>query len=96
MSEQVGAQAVGAGAVVSGGGLLGALLHAGIPLRKAVSVLGVILDVYKPGMTADQLGKALRANAKAVPWLDLLTTLLPLILQLLQVLFPKPTPTPTP
>jgi hypothetical protein len=56
--------------------------------------LGVILDVYKPGMSADQLGKALKANPKAVPWLDLLTTLLPLILQLLQVLFPKPTPTP--
>ena len=96
MSAQVGAEAVGAGAVVSGGGLLGALLHAGIPLRKAVSVLGVILDVFKPGMTAEQLGKALRSNAKAVPWLDLLVTLLPLILQLLQLLFPKPTPTPTP
>ena len=95
MSEQVGAQAVGAGAVVSGGGLLGALLHAGLPLRRAVSVLGVILDVYKPGMTTDQLATALRANPKAVPWLDLLTTLLPLILQLLQVLFHKPTPTPT-
>jgi hypothetical protein len=59
-------------------------------------VLGAILDVYKPGMTAGQFTTALRANAKAVPWLDLLTTLLPLILQLLQVLFPKPTPTPTP
>jgi hypothetical protein len=95
MSEQVGAQAVGAGAIVSGGSLLGALLHAGLPLRKAVSVLGAILDVYRPGMTADQLGHALRANPKAVPWIDLLTTLLPLILQILQVLFPKPAPTPT-
>ena len=43
----------------------------------------------------DPVDPATAPLPKAVPWLDLLTTLLPLILQLLQVLFPKPTPTPT-
>jgi hypothetical protein len=82
-------QQFGAGAVVGGAGLLNALLHAGVPLRKAASILGVLLDVYRPDMTADQLVAALRGNVKAAPWVDLLIQILPLILQLLQVLFAK-------
>jgi hypothetical protein len=76
----------------AGAGILSALIHSGMPLRKAFSVAGALIDTYRPGMTHEEYAAALAENPKAGPWLAIITALLPVILQLLAQLFPAPTP----